>query len=194
MTAFVDIDHNLSTFKKYQPCDFSYKIATSPIELEEYWQLRKQIFCNEQKIFNGSDKDQFDEKMIPIICTYLLAGMEDKVIGAVRIDERETGVWWGSRLCVQKDFRTLQNISPGVQTRNKQPGFYASRSVGSGLIYKAVSTAYLSDCETFYAHVQSQNVSFFRRLHWSIVEEVMLHGIRHVKMKADLRYYEPLSN
>lgn len=176
---------------EYQPCDFFYKVAQPGTELSSFWKLRRQIFCNEQKIFQASDEDEHDAAMIPIICSALLAGMEDRVVGVVRIDERTPGTWWGSRLGVDHDFRNLRCISPGVSIRNRQPVFYAKRSIGAGLIFKAVSTAHRLGCEEFYAHVQPQNVAFFRRLHWQVLEEVNLYGIKHTKMQADLRYYPP---
>ena len=59
------------------------------------------------------------------------------------------------------------------------------------LSIKAVSTAHRLGCETFHAHVQRQNVVFFRRLHWRVLEEVELYGIKHAKMAANLYYYPP---
>ena len=176
---------------EYQPCDFVYRVARPGTEMDGFWRLRRRIFCDEQNIFHGSDKDQLDAAMIPIICSALLAEMEDRVVGVVRIDERTPGVWWGSRLGVNRDVRNLRRISPGVPIRNRQPRFYASRSIGAGLIYKAVSMAHGLACHTFHAHVQPQNVAFFRRLHWRVLEEVQLYGITHAKMAADLRYYPP---
>ena len=175
----------------FQPCDFTYKFAETSAELKNFHRLRRQVFCEEQKVFDETDHDRYDRGMIPIICTSLIVGMEDRVVGAVRIDEREPGRWWGSRLCVHPDFRKLRCISPGVSVRNRQPSFYAKRSVGAGLIFKAVSTAHALGCTRFFAHVQKQNAVFFRRLHWKVLEELDLHGIAHVKMEADLRYYPP---
>ena len=174
---------------EYQPCDFMYRVASPGSEMASFWQLRRQIFCGEQDIFRDTDKDQYDEAMIPLICSAMLAGMEDRVVGCVRIDERVPGVWWGSRLGVDRDFRNLRCISPGVAVRNRQPAFYAKRSIGAGLIFKAVSLAHSLGCHTFLAHVQPQNVTFFRRLHWRVLGEVELLGIVHTKMSADLRYY-----
>ena len=180
-------DH--AAIREFQPCDFTFKIADSDADLESFWRLRQQTFCDEQGVFLGSDIDHYDREMIPIICTTLMAGMEDTVVGAVRIDERAPGVWWGSRLCVHRDFRKLRAISSAVPVRNHQPSFYAKRSVGAGLIYKAVSTAHGLGCRVFLAHVQRQNSAFFRRLHWKALEEVELHGMVHVKMQADLGSY-----
>ena len=127
------------------------------------------------------------------MCETLIAGMEDAVVGVVRIDEREPGVWYGSRLGVAADFRSVKKISPrrGL-ARNHQPIFRGLRRAwGAGLIYKAVSTAHALGCQEFLATVQHQNARFFQRLHWEPLEELELFGLRHVKMRADLDYYHP---
>ena len=107
------------------------------------------------------------------------------------INEREPGVWWGSRLGVHRDYRILRCMAGSVAVRNHLPAFSASRSIGAGLIFKAVSTAQALGCETFLAHVQLKNASFFRRLHWDVIGEAELYGIPHVKMRADLKFYPP---
>jgi predicted GNAT family N-acyltransferase len=175
----------------FQPRDVAFKIARSPAEIEGFWQLRREIFCEEQKIFNGTDRDEHDRNIIPIVSLSLVMGMEDEVVGVVRIDEREPGVWWGSRLGVHRDFRSVRRLSSSVAIRNRQPSFYGQRSIGAGLIYKAVSTAQALGCHTFLAQVQQQNAAFFQRLHWRRLGEVELHGITHVEMEADLDHYPP---
>lgn len=173
------------------PPDFVFKVARAPEELDGYWKLRRAIFCEEQGIFEGSDRDDFDEHAIPIVCETLIAGMEDSVVGAVRIDEREPGLWYGSRLGVAPDFRSVRKLSPGVALRNHQPVYRGLGALGAGLIFKAVSTAHALGCREFLATVQHQNARFFQRLHWEALGELDLFGIRHVKMRADLSYYRP---
>ena len=63
--------------------------------------------------------------------------------------------------------------------------------LGTELIRLAVSTANARGCQTFLAHVQMQNVPLFRRLHWQVLDEVDLHGVRHARMQADLAAYPP---
>jgi hypothetical protein len=98
-------------FDRFTPQDFVFKIARTPQEVEGFWALRRAIFCEEQKIFRGSDRDEVDRVAIPIICETLVAGMEDSVVGVVRIDEREPHVWYGSRLGVAPEFRRVKNQS-----------------------------------------------------------------------------------
>lgn len=179
------------TFNQFMPQDFVFKIARTRDELDGYWALRRAIFCEEQGIFRDTDRDVIDEHAIPIVCETLIAGMEDSVVGVVRIDEREPGVWYGSRLGVAADFRSVKKISPGVAMRNHQPVYRGLGALGAGLIYKAVSTAHALGCREFLATVQHQNARFFQRLHWEPLEELELFGLPHVRMRADLGHYHP---
>ena len=54
-------------FDRFTPQDFVFKIARTPQEVEGFWALRRAIFCEEQKIFRGSDRDEVDRFAIPII-------------------------------------------------------------------------------------------------------------------------------
>jgi hypothetical protein len=178
-------------YQEYAPADFVFKIARRPDVLNGYWALRKDIFCDEQKIFRDTDRDVIDEHAIPIVCETLFAGMEDAVVGVVRIDEREPGIWHGSRLGVAADFRRIKRLSPGVAVRNHQPVQLGFGALGAALIYKAVSTAHALGCREFYATVQHQNARFFERLHWQPLGHLEWFGIPHVKMRADLTHYHP---
>jgi hypothetical protein len=179
----------IEAFNGFVPQDFIFKIARTSDELSGYWDLRRTVFCEEQRIFAESDRDDVDRSAIPIICESLIAGMEDAVVGAVRIDERESGIWYGSRLCVAADFRTIKKLSPGVAIRNHLPVYRGLGALGAGLIFKAVSTAHALGCREFLATVQHQNARFFQRLHWEPLGELQLFGISHIKMRADLSYY-----
>ena len=179
------------SYQCFAPQDFVFKIARSRLELEGYWGLRRTIFCEEQGIFRDSDRDTIDDYAIPIVCESLVAGMEDLIVGVVRIDEREPGVWYGSRLGVAVEFRSIKKLSPGVAVRNHQPVYRGLGALGAGLIYKAVLTAHALGCREFLATVQHQNARFFQRLHWEPMGELELFGLPHVKMRADLNYYQP---
>ena len=181
----------LEKFPTYSPQDFLFKIASTPEDLAGFFKVRRDIFCEEQGVFRENDRDMYDETMIPIVCKTLIAGMEDSVAGVVRIDERRPGVWYGSRLGVARDFRRIRHFSPGVAVRNLQPCYHGLGALGAGLIYKAVSTANALGCHEFLATVQQRNARFFQRLHWEPLGEIMLHGIPHVKMRADLSHYRP---
>lgn len=178
-------------FEAYCPQDFVLRIAESEADLRGFWNLRRRIFCEEQGIFQETDRDEFDAKMMPIVCKTLVAGMEDLVVGVVRIDEREPGVWFGSRLGVDEDFRRVRRMSPSVSVRSRQPVHMGFGAIGAALIYKAVSTAHALGCREFYATVQEQNARFFQRLHWTPLETLELWGRPHVRMQADLAHYRP---
>jgi predicted GNAT family N-acyltransferase len=177
------------SFRQFTPQDFVFKIAETSSELEGYWQLRQQVFCMEQEIFSGTDRDEIDDYAIPIVCESLIAGMEDSVVGVVRIDERAPRVWYGSRLGVAPEYRSIHRLSPGVAVRNHFPIYRGLGALGAGLIYKAVSTAHALGCVEFLATVQHQNAKFFQRLHWEPIGELELFGLPHVKMRANLSHY-----
>jgi hypothetical protein len=172
------------------PISYGFKLAREPWELQEFWKLRERTFCGEQKIFTGSDRDEHDANMIPIIAVACEMGTPDRVVGVVRIDEREPGLWWGSRLAVDPDFRRVRNVGYGPFP-NDQPRFNGLGALGAGLIYKAVSTANRLGCQTFLATVQEQNARFFSRLHWRTLDRIDLHGRSHYIMRAELEYYPP---
>ena len=154
------------------PGEFRVKLAREPWERQGHYRLRREIFCVEQAIFVGDDRDATDEVAQPIVALGCIAGAADDVVGVVRIHQPEPGLWWGSRLGVHDQFRRIG-------------------SIGAELVRLAVCTATRFGCHTFLAHVQSQNVEFFERLHWSSQHEVLLHGRPHHLMRADLAHYKP---
>ena len=146
--------------------------------IQGYWSLRRSIFCSEQHVFEDSDRDELDAIAYPIAALHHSSDSEHddadetNVVGVVRIVETELRHWYGGRLGVHSDFR-----------RHNQ--------IGKGLIWKAVTTANGWGCDRFCATVQIQNVRFFRRLHWTSIDELEIRGIRHHLMEADLDYYMP---
>jgi putative N-acetyltransferase (TIGR04045 family) len=149
------------------------KIATTEHEREEARRLRRDVFCREQGIFKEDDLDIQDRTAMPLVAVCSAAGCAEEVIGTVRIQMAQPGIWHGSRLAVAPHARN-------------------TASVGSGLIRLAVGIAHAHGCHTFLAHVQSQNVQLFTRLHWRSLEEVTLHGRPHHLMQADLEHYPPV--
>jgi len=153
---------------------FQIKHAVDLWEKEGAAALRRRVFCREQGLFGEDDRDAIDEVAIPIVALALWGVYADAVVGTVRIHEEAPGLWWGSRLAVCEHHRRVG-------------------ALGSALIRLAVSSAHARGCTRFLAHVQSQNVLLFRRLHWKTVEEVELHGRLHHRMEADLAYYPPFA-
>src|SRR4029077_276417 len=154
------------------PCEFRIKFAASRWEREGSYALRRAVFCEEQGIFRTSDRNETDGYAIPIVALSMLGVASDRVVGTVRIHEETPGVWWGSRLAVENDYRRIC-------------------AIGATLIRLAVSSAHAMGCKTFLAHVQAQNGPLFRQTRWETIEEIDLHGRPHLKMRADLNAYPP---
>jgi putative N-acetyltransferase (TIGR04045 family) len=162
-------------FPVFLPSEYRVKFVTEAWERREAAALRRRVFCDEQGIFAGDDRDALDEVAIPIVAISSFAVALNEVVGTVRIHEKEPGVWWGSRLAVAADYRRIG-------------------AIGTALIRLAVSSAHARGCRRFYAHVQSQNALLFQRLHWNTIEETLLHGRPHHFMQADLAYYPPIAD
>ncbi len=152
---------------------YRFELASSPTEIQAYYELRRAIFCDEQGLFEGSDRDPKDDHAYPIVALYQESPeAAPLVVGVVRIYEIAPRIWYGGRLGTHPDFRRGWRI-------------------GKGLINKAVTTAHTWGCDQFLATVQQQNVRFFQRLHWDSLEELEIRGLAHHRMEADLFYYPP---
>jgi putative N-acetyltransferase (TIGR04045 family) len=156
----------------YTPTEYRIKWTTLPWEADEAHKLRRAVFCIEQGIFVGDDRDEIDERAQQLVAVSCIAGMPEQVVGTVRIHQEEPGVWFGSRLAVHAAFRRHGKI-------------------GATLIRLAVTSAHALGCQTFLAHVQSQNVPLFRALHWDALSQEMLLGRSHHLMQAQLEHYPP---
>ncbi|HVZ73472.1 MAG TPA: MSMEG_0567/Sll0786 family nitrogen starvation N-acetyltransferase [Polyangia bacterium] len=148
---------------------FTCRLARDAGERAGYFALRRAIFCDEQGLFAGDDRDAQDDVAHPIVCLH----DEARVVGVVRIWESAPGDWWGGRLGVDAEFR-------------------AAAVVGRRLVKTAVGTAVARGAWRFRATVQRANVAFFRRLRWRTVEEIELLGRPHHLMEADLAAYAPV--
>jgi putative N-acetyltransferase (TIGR04045 family) len=153
---------------------FQIKFATEAWERRAAAALRRDVFCAEQGLFDGDDRDAIDDHAIVLVAVSLLGVAPGDVVGTVRIhrDAAAADTWWGSRLAVERQHRRLG-------------------AVGAALIRLAVTSAHGRGCTRFLAHVQSQNAPLFQRLHWRTLSEVDLHGRPHHHMEADLGHYPP---
>jgi putative N-acetyltransferase (TIGR04045 family) len=156
----------------FMPCEFRVKWAATAWERGQALALRRAVFCAEQGIFPGDDRDAIDDHAQLIVALSCVGGAPDAVVGTVRIHEESPGRWWGSRLAVHTAFRHHGRI-------------------GATLIRLAVSSAHARGCREFLAHVQSQNTPMFERLHWRSLQRETLHGRPHDLMQADLAHYAP---
>lgn len=146
------------------------EVACEAWQLAGYRELRRAIFAEEQGLFEGSDFDEHDAHALPIVAQSQIGGMDDRVVGVVRIYRSEPGTWYGGRLGVRREFRRFG-------------------AIGSALIATAVSTAHALGCQRFLATVQLANVRYFERHHFRVLKPVEVRGLPHQLMQADLAAY-----
>lgn len=157
----------------FLPGEYGILIARHAWERAGHFALRREVFCREMRLFEASDRDPIDHAATPIVATTTILGSPHSVVGTVRIHEEENpGHWRGSRLAVHADHRRIG-------------------ALGTALIRLAVCTAHARGAVRFLAQVQAQNVPLFRRLHWTTLEESVLHGLPHHLMQVDLSRYPP---
>jgi putative N-acetyltransferase (TIGR04045 family) len=147
--------------------DIGWRLVTEAWELQAYHALRRRIFCDEQGLFRGDDRDGVDERAIPIVAVARTAGVAEEVAGVVRIWQEEPGEWFGGRLGTDRAYRK-------------------NGTVGTGLVDLAVRTACRRGCARFRATVQERNVRLFERLGWFVTARIVAFGLPHARMQADL--------
>lgn len=138
--------------------------ARTRAELTESFEIRKEVFVLEQKLFETSDVDEYDSQSI-----HLVAELKDQVVGTVRVFPAgdSNGHWIGGRLAVKKGYR--------------------SSGAGEVLVQEAIRCVKKCGCNVFTAHIQVENIPFFSRLGWRAVGPVKEYFSRpHQLMEADL--------
>lgn len=158
--------------RPFLAAQLAIKSATEPWEQAGSFRLRREVFCDEQRLFRNDDRDAVDVSSETIVAVAYVMGAGDRVVGTVRIHEPEPGIWIGSRLALAREYRGVSGL-------------------GSALVRRAVGTARTRGCLRFYAAVQASNVPFFLSLRWETLAEAILHGRPHVWMRADLDAYPP---
>lgn len=150
--------------------DFTIKWASLQWETQQALKLRQRVFCLEQGLFEQNDLDHIDQQAQCLVAIANHGGWPDRVVGTVRIHQYSEGVWWGSRLAVEAEFR-------------------AHSGIGAALIRLAVCSAHALNCTQFLAQVQKQNETLFKRLNWCSHYDLDVRGRPHVMMEADLSQY-----
>lgn len=133
-------------------------------ELKEAFALRREVFVEEQGLFQDTDRDEEDVRSI-----HLVAVKEGSVIGTVRVFPVKglPGHWVGGRLAIKRSCR--------------------ANGAGEALVREAVRTVKNMQCIRFSAMIQEENVSFFERLGWRAVSgSIIYRGKPHRMMEADL--------
>lgn len=134
------------------------------LEASEAFRIRKQVFVQEQGLFDQSDRDENDPGAIHLVAKY-----KNKIIGTVRVYRENTGSdhWIGGRLAVEKNFRAT--------------------TAGSVLVKEAMKRVQKKGCAVFTAYIQEKNIPFFVKLGWTPIGSVKYHvGHPHQKMQANL--------
>ncbi|CAA0092980.1 Uncharacterised protein [Zhongshania aliphaticivorans] len=163
---------------------FTIKWASLPWEVNEAQALRRRVFCEEQRLFERDDLDVLDQRATVdtstdqqariLVALGSLCGWHEQIVATVRIHQEAPGVWYGSRLAVDKHFRRQGKL-------------------GASLIKLAVSSAYALGCECFLANVQLQNQALFERLHWQRIGSNVVRDQEHALMQANLDFYPPFT-
>jgi putative N-acetyltransferase (TIGR04045 family) len=156
---------------RFYPGEYRIRPVRAAWELRACAALRRDVFCDEQKLFDD-DADTLDQRALHIAAIACVLSQPEQVVGTVRIHEAAAGIWFGSRLAVHSDFR-------------------CGHALGHKLIRHAVSTAHAHGAREFFAHVQVQNAPLFQRLHWRALATQEIYGQPHVLMAADLDFYPP---
>jgi putative N-acetyltransferase (TIGR04045 family) len=159
----------------FVPGEYRIERAVTAYQKAACHALRREVFCQEQKIFEHDDRDEIDDQCLLLAASSCMFGHAHDIVGTVRIHEPASTLWWGSRLAVAKRFRRIGGL-------------------GCALVKLAVGTAKFQGAETFLAHVQAQNRSLFESLHWHVLDRKTLHGQPHFLMQADIKEYEPIDD
>jgi putative N-acetyltransferase (TIGR04045 family) len=145
------------------------RTAVTEQEIQEALSLRRQVFVEEQHIFDTTDEDEHDEE------SFFINAWKDEsiLIGTVRCypDREDPSVWWGGRLAVRSEFRL--------------------RGIGVYLIEAAVEEMKIRSVRRFLAQVQQQNVNLFEKLGWKTVGDVFwVRDHPHQIMEANLHVHD----
>jgi radical SAM protein (TIGR04043 family)/putative N-acetyltransferase (TIGR04045 family) len=133
------------------------------VEQERAFEIRKEVFVLEQKLFSNSDADENDPKSI-----HLVAEWNNQVIGTVRVfPVNNNGHRIGGRLAVRKGYRNT--------------------GAGELLVREAIECVKNRGCTKFTAYIQLENVPLFSKIGWKAVESVKQYfGKPHQMMEANL--------
>src|SRR5258708_34223537 len=92
-------------FPVFLPAEYRVKFATQTWERREAAALRRQVFCEEQGIFTGDDRDDVDAIAIPLVVISSLGVAPHGGVGTVLIHGADPGVGCGPRLALAREYR-----------------------------------------------------------------------------------------
>ena len=139
--------------------------AQTPEEIAWHYAIRRAVFVDEQRIFDGDDHDARDEERTTI---HVVGAADGQFGGAVRLYPLDAaGLWQGDRLAVLPAYR--------------------HSFLGAALVRYAVDTAGRLGGHRMVAQIQLPNVRFFESLGWSADGEAApYHGVVHQPMDIGL--------
>lgn len=134
--------------------------------LSAYERLRRDVFVDEQGLFERHDRDGHDDD--PRTVVLLARSPQGTVLGGVRLGPAlpgaDVGWWLGGRLAVDRRTRGTAGIGPA-------------------LINAACAWAEGAGVLRFEATVQTRNEVLFRRLGWTGVRPATVAGVPHTVMR-----------
>jgi putative N-acetyltransferase (TIGR04045 family) len=149
--------------------NYEIRIAETELETQASLVLRRQVFVEEQQLFEESDADENDSSSI----TINIWKQGTILVGTVRCypDRNTPSLWWGGRLAVHEQYRI--------------------RGIGVYLIEAAVQQMKQRQVPCFRAQVQEQNVQLFEKLGWTKVgAPTFAQGLPHQIMEANLHVHD----
>lgn len=145
---------------------FHIEPAGDAATVRAYRRLRREVFVNEQGLFEGHDLDGRDDD--PRTIVLVARDRAGLVLGGVRLGpvdgDPDIGWWAGGRLVVARAARGPQGI-------------------GAALVRAACAHAEARGALRFEATVQSRNEAMFRQLGWTRMRPVTVAGSPHTLMR-----------
>lgn len=137
----------------------AWEVFRSGPYLASAYAIRHEVFVEEQGLFQETDRDGWEEDSIHIV-----ARMDNRCLGTVRMTPLGDSNWLGSRLAVKKNHRGR---------------------LGFRLVRKAEEEVIKRGAKRFVAYIQLSRVDFFTQCGWRCVSEVPdYHGKPHMLMMA----------
>ena len=154
--------------KSQSRLDIEIRLARTSAERDGHFRVRHEVFVEEQGLFDGTDRDRWDETALHVI-----AAAGDDIVGAVRLYPLdEAGLWQGDRLSVSTRARGMR--------------------AGGPLVRFAVTTAGDLGGHLMIARIQEPIVPLFRFLGWERVGGLIDYcGVPHQRMTIPLSGAEP---
>ena len=137
------------------------RVAANTRDLRHCFEIRRRVFVEEMKFFDGTDRDENEGRAMHII-----GECDGEAVGTVRVHEEGDGVWRGSRLAAL-------------------PGY--KRRLGRPLVEEAVEVVRSQGAKSFYAYIEAGRVPFFEACGWTTLREgPSLCGRPHTIMSVNL--------